>query len=662
MILAENLESKVETNKDLETTNFRIDPSYMNKMIWLTINQYEFKIRTPVQEIISNARDAHREVGKIAPIKLTLPTQIDPTFKVRDYGTGLTPKMMKEIFTSFGASTKSNSNDQTGGFGIGAKSPLTYTDQYNVSTYVDGKVWHYAVIKGADSGIELKLLMQGITSEENGTELQIPVKKGDTKEFIEAACRCTMFWDVQPIFNLDDTRLYKAKNVIDLGDNVELYRKGDLGNLFNSAMITVIDGIPYELDRYKMNLDYIRGFSGTAIFKFNTGDIKILQTREALDQNDKNRDALNGAMKTFETNIEKFKENVLDKSSLISFITSYKSYNRVLNLGYEKYKGYRLNGSNASIDNLTIERYGYKGRSGQTVKAMQKSTSKYISLEDNTLVLFDDVRDKESHVIKRRRIKNALKTYREVFLVKASTNTLQKNRAISLRNFYVDFKGFYKKLSEIEQLIPEKKVRTTTKNGVKRTVVDFCVLELGRYGQSSIWHKSDSFPTDVKYVYVKKVGNGLPHIDRKVKYYIESLKGTKLIAVSPKSLKIIKDLDNVQSIKDFTSEMKPTERQIIDRFHFDRLDRRSTQFLVKNRSKILNRTLRNLVYKLGKIDSSNRKCTDFPSDIIQDTIEYKKLSTVLGYLKRTHRGDIRILEDTRTLGDSIRLDFINRRK
>ena len=138
----------VEKSHDFEDKQFRIEQNQMNHMIWLTINQYQYKIRTPLQEIISNARDAHREAGcPEKAIKITLPTKLDNTFKVRDYGVGITPERMDNVFTSFGASTKRNSNNEVGGFGIGAKSPLCYTDQFNVTTYVDGQFWQYIIHK-----------------------------------------------------------------------------------------------------------------------------------------------------------------------------------------------------------------------------------------------------------------------------------------------------------------------------------------------------------------------------------------------------------------------------------------------------------------------------------------------------------------------------------
>ena len=51
---------------------------------------YSNPIRACCQEIMSNARDAHREVFKDnVPIEVKLPTNDDPSFHIRDFGLAL---------------------------------------------------------------------------------------------------------------------------------------------------------------------------------------------------------------------------------------------------------------------------------------------------------------------------------------------------------------------------------------------------------------------------------------------------------------------------------------------------------------------------------------------------------------------------------------------
>jgi hypothetical protein len=46
--------------------------------------------------------------GKEYPIEVTCPTDISPQFEVRDFGPGITPSRMKDVFIKYAASSKYN--------------------------------------------------------------------------------------------------------------------------------------------------------------------------------------------------------------------------------------------------------------------------------------------------------------------------------------------------------------------------------------------------------------------------------------------------------------------------------------------------------------------------------------------------------------------------
>ena len=96
---------------------------------------YSNPIRSICREISCNARDAHREVGTPdKPIEIYLPNALDPHLKIKDYGPGITPERMDNVFIMLCNSTKNSDNVQTGGFGLGAKTPFAYTTQFSVIT------------------------------------------------------------------------------------------------------------------------------------------------------------------------------------------------------------------------------------------------------------------------------------------------------------------------------------------------------------------------------------------------------------------------------------------------------------------------------------------------------------------------------------------------
>ena len=81
---------------------------------------YSDKVLAVLREYSSNAWDAHREAGKpTLPIKITMPTDMEPTLSIRDWGLGLSPVDVFEVFTQYGASTKRDNDNAVGMLGIG---------------------------------------------------------------------------------------------------------------------------------------------------------------------------------------------------------------------------------------------------------------------------------------------------------------------------------------------------------------------------------------------------------------------------------------------------------------------------------------------------------------------------------------------------------------
>jgi len=125
---------QVGRHGEMKVSTLTIDnPGMMLAHMFDTI--YTNKAKIVVQEIACNCRDAHREVGKAdVPITIKLPNKLDTSLQFIDEGPGLSPQRIDAIYNSVGASTKRGSNDQTGGFGIGSKTPWSLTNMFLVKT------------------------------------------------------------------------------------------------------------------------------------------------------------------------------------------------------------------------------------------------------------------------------------------------------------------------------------------------------------------------------------------------------------------------------------------------------------------------------------------------------------------------------------------------
>lgn len=162
---------------------------------------YSDPIKAIIRELSTNAFDAHIEAGNTSkPFYVHLPNHLEPYFVIRDYGTGLTPLEMKEIYTVIFKSNKTHSNDFTGCLGLGSKSPFSYVDNFVVESFKDGK--HYicnAFIN--DDGVPTMAVMDGNgqdTEEPNGLKITVSVKTADCNNWMTKAAQVYEYFSLQP--------------------------------------------------------------------------------------------------------------------------------------------------------------------------------------------------------------------------------------------------------------------------------------------------------------------------------------------------------------------------------------------------------------------------------------------------------------------------------
>ena len=179
---------------------------------------YSNPVNAMIQEIISNARDAHREAGTPdKAIEIKFPCDVDPYFYIKDFGLGITPDRISKVFILYGESTKRGDNKQTGGFGIGAKSPFAYSDSFTIETITNELGYNMlrsytAYIDESQIG-KLAMMNEERTDEPTGTKITVPVKEEDYTYFYTVACDICQWWSVIPTSNIpiSKARIYKEE-------------------------------------------------------------------------------------------------------------------------------------------------------------------------------------------------------------------------------------------------------------------------------------------------------------------------------------------------------------------------------------------------------------------------------------------------------------------
>jgi hypothetical protein len=261
---------------------------------------YTYKERAVIRELSCNAHDSHVMAGTMdTPFKVHLPTHLEPWFLIRDFGTGLSDHEVRNIFAGVGISTKRDSNEVIGCFGIGSLSPYSLCDSFSVKSYHNGTVRTYSCYRDEARKPRIAQLTEQATNEPNGLEISLTVD-GRVSKFEDEAINVFKWWDYTPDIN--------NKNVINRCDEWRL-RYDFTGDDYalNSGwgdtyalMGNIAYAIPGELDTFNCD-GYI---------KFELGEVSFDTARENLSLDDKTRDAIKAK---FEKIGEEIAQHAIDK-------------------------------------------------------------------------------------------------------------------------------------------------------------------------------------------------------------------------------------------------------------------------------------------------------------------------------------------------------------
>jgi len=138
------------------------------------INLYEKPIESIVREICSNAYDATVENKnlnqELYPDKFVV--YLDKQkFIVQDFGAGMSPEFFRDYYTKIGFSTKRDSSEQIGGFGLGRLSVLSLVESFKVITVYEGVRYEYLVFR--DNGVRTEVLGETPVTDEVGTRIEV---------------------------------------------------------------------------------------------------------------------------------------------------------------------------------------------------------------------------------------------------------------------------------------------------------------------------------------------------------------------------------------------------------------------------------------------------------------------------------------------------------
>ena len=272
---------QIESNMKADDLDFCLDNESAVLFQILRDKIYSDPITATVRELCSNALDANQEVGLgNKPIEIWMPGS---EFIVKDYGPGISPWRMDNIYRKYGKSTKGDDNNQIGAFGLGAKCFMAYTSSATIETNVDGIKYLYLAYLNETNKGGIKLISESTTDEPNGTTIKVPVKEEDKHRFKQAILGITKYFDPQPNF-IGEYKHTPIKPTIE-APKWAIYSGGTDG--YN----VLYAGLPYK--------DIRCNIPSGVVLKFAIGSISLTASRENLAYGGKTEKAIAEAILAF---------------------------------------------------------------------------------------------------------------------------------------------------------------------------------------------------------------------------------------------------------------------------------------------------------------------------------------------------------------------------
>lgn len=245
---------------------------------------YSDKVSSIIRELACNAYDAHVAAGNVdTPFEVWTPYGLDGTFMIKDFGIGLSPEDVEKVFSCYGESTKSSSNEFVGAFGLGSKTPFAYTESYTVTSRFDGVETIYTCYIDEEGYPSIMKMASGTTTESNGLAVSFPVNERDYSEFQRKAQDVLKYFET-PV-NLDgrEAERYATDEIWVQGERFKFFDNRRMG------LKAFVGNVPYDIDFYRLgdeDLSYevrshLRGNVGGFIY-FDIGELEVSVSRESI--------------------------------------------------------------------------------------------------------------------------------------------------------------------------------------------------------------------------------------------------------------------------------------------------------------------------------------------------------------------------------------------
>ena len=314
-MIINNKQNEAQVVGDIQMNRVGIDSSNIDFIATLlTSSLYSKPFTSFLRETVSNAYDSHIEAGNKDPIILLIEQKGMDKLKVsiRDYGVGISPERFETIYRNIGSSTKRQSNDFIGMFGIGRFSVLSCTDVANITSYYNGVKYSYLMYKN-NGGINIDKLAEERGNFKNGLEVSAEIPNMSSSEFKEALFSLAMF-----------KNLYVENNVPVFSGICNTFNTRKVARKENLLVCNILsDGTYFKVGNVLYPAKYKSGIATSGIIiELPMGQVDITPNREELQYSQFTIDTIYNAS----ASVLKVFENLIQDKIRVASIQDYYNF------------------------------------------------------------------------------------------------------------------------------------------------------------------------------------------------------------------------------------------------------------------------------------------------------------------------------------------------
>jgi hypothetical protein len=345
----------------------------------LSTKLYDFPEEALIRELLSNALDEHRKSNVAQPVEIHVLTKEDvTTLEFKDYGSGMSPLQFQELFVNIGTSSKDKSNDQHGGYGIGALTIFAAAEQATLVTSQKDYIYSYLLYRdGEKFNLPTANLISREPNKDNrrGTSITVPLNSKNLTKIcgylIQLTCMIASkvvvhganylfkasseqqlrqyrpfieskinklegktfdFYYVDSYPRIEDNSISLHIQVGDITYQIDskpsfvtsLYKK--LGDGKNNQMLNVIRDFRYSNLTYAHVVSFARSY---LCLKFPIGSLDLPGSREYISETERNLELISKYLLGAWAEFSNAYANLLHNNSMLSLVTKLNSCSKL---------------------------------------------------------------------------------------------------------------------------------------------------------------------------------------------------------------------------------------------------------------------------------------------------------------------------------------------